>query len=36
MNTKEHGRSMMTNAILGLIIALGAYTILNTINQLYL
>jgi hypothetical protein len=32
MNTKEHGRSMMTNAILGIIMALGAYTILYTIN----
>ncbi len=31
-HTKEQGKSMITNAIFGLVLALGAYTLLNTLN----
>ncbi len=32
ISTKEHGRERITNAILGLLLALGAYTLLYQIN----
>ena len=32
VHSKEHGKERITHAILGLILALGAYTLLNTIN----
>ena len=32
MHSKEHGKERITNAILGLLLALGAYTLLFTIN----
>lgn len=32
ISSKEHGKERIRNAILGLLIALGAYAILNTIN----
>ena len=32
ISNKEHGKERITNAIFGLLLALGAWTILNTIN----
>lgn len=32
VNTKEQAKSMITNAVIGIIIALGAYTLLYTVN----
>lgn len=32
ISSKEHGKERITNAIFGLLLALGAWTILNTIN----
>ncbi|HEY4494095.1 MAG TPA: hypothetical protein VJB95_01525, partial [Candidatus Paceibacterota bacterium] len=32
VSSKENGKQRITNAIFGLVIALGAYALLNTIN----